>query len=89
MPSKKSALKPLRLSTNLIWGSLVQQKGENIILAGKRTKTSSILGVYHPVAERMYIRTMCLDGSISRIVVSIPAGIRTNGPSRVNVYKGD
>jgi len=88
MPSKKST-KPLKLSRNIIWGSLVAYRGDKIIAAGSRTKTSGVLGVFHPAAEKMYIRTLCLDGSISRIVVTIPAGIRTNGPSRVNIYKGD
>ncbi len=88
MPSKKSVLKPLNLSRNIGWGSIVQWRGDKIIAAGSRTRRDKILGVFHPAAERMYIRTMCLDGSISRIAVSIPAGIRTNGPSRINVNKG-
>ncbi len=88
MPSKKST-KPLKLSTNLIWGSLVQRRGGKIILAGRSTRPNKLLGVYHPVAEMMTIRTLCLDGSISRIVVSIPAGIRTNGPFVVNIDKGE
>lgn len=88
MPSKKST-KPLKLSRSITWGSVVQRRGDKIIAAGSRTRRDKILGVFHPAAEKMIIRTICLDGSISRIIVLTPAGIRTNGMDNINVYKGN
>lgn len=70
----------MEYSKNIFHGSVVTQRGDKIILAGRRTRNP--LGIFMRESK---IKGFSLDGS--KFEFDIPMGIRTYGEAQARVMK--